>query len=141
MRASTLALVLLLGAGCTTRLRHPNPLVPPQAMPTVGGTMSALAGVLGTGIGAQMMDPDRSARTRRAGAAVTAAGAGFLGLALIEAIELEAERRKLEMLDAAFRRQMMGSPRLHDGELRPAEPPAPEVPFVVEERSPLSGEP
>lgn len=138
MRAVALGLIVLLGAGCATRLRHPNPYIPPEAMPTVGGTLAAMGGVTATAVGAHMLDRNGSGRSRRVGAGLVAAGAGMLGLALIEAIELEREREKLEKLDAAFRRQIVGSPN-PENSFRPAPPPLPEVPFHFD-RSPLSGE-
>ncbi len=103
-------------------------------------TLTAFGGVAAAAVGAHMMDPDRSARTRKAGMGVLAAGMGLLGAAFIDAIQVEAERRRLIAIDAAWRQHLMGNPVPEP--FRDPPPPLPEVPFEFPvEESPLGGGP
>lgn len=134
---SVLGTILL--AGCASRPQPLNPYLPPETMHSAAGTLAAVGGVLGTSVGASMMDPDRSPQTRKAGAAVAGAGAALLGAAILEAIEVEKERQKFVNLHNAFVRSYFGSPA-PDSPLRTPAPPLPDVPFQFSDGdSPLSG--
>ena len=125
--------------GCASRPQPLNPYLPPETMHSAVGTLAAMGGVLGSSVGASMMDPDRSPRTRKAGAAIAGAGAALLGAAILEAIEVEKERQKFVNLHNAFVRSYFGSPS-PDSPLRVPAPPLPDVPFQLPEGdSPLSG--
>jgi hypothetical protein len=109
-------------------------------MYSAGSTMAAAGGVIATAAGAQMMDPDRSSRTRAAGMGVLAAGIGMLGAALIDAIQVEEARRRLVATDAAWRQGYLNRPLAEP--VRPPPPPLPEVPFEFPmEESPLGETP
>lgn len=139
MRRAAIILAALALAGCASRPQPANPYLPPETMYSAGGTMAAMGGVMGTAVGASMMDKDRSPATRKAGSAVAAGGAALLGAAIVEAIEVEKERKKFVDLHNAFVRSYFGSP-VPDSPLRTPPPPAPDVPFYFPEGdSPLSG--
>ena len=129
---------LLIAAGCA-RQQPLNPYVPPEAMYSAGGTMAAAGGVMAASVGASMMDKDRSPSTRKAGMAATAGGAALMGVAILEAIEVQKERQKFVTLYNAFIRDYYGTP-VPDAPLRTPPPPPPDVPFdVPADESPLGG--
>lgn len=137
MRPFLIALVFL--AGCASRPQPISPYVPPETMYSAGGTIAAMGGVAGTAIGASMMEKGNSPNTRKAGAAVMGAGAAALGAAIVEAIEVEKERRKFVDLHNAFIRSYFGSP-VPDSPFRTLPPPPPEAPYYFPDGdSPLSG--
>jgi hypothetical protein len=127
-------------AGCSSRPTPVSPYVPPETMYSSGGTMAAMGGVVGLAAGSSMMDKDRSPKTRAAGAGVAAGGAALLGIALLEAIEVEKERQKYVNLHNAFVRSYYGSP-VPDSPLRLPPPPLPDIPFEfpAADDSPLNG--
>ena len=139
MKGLLIGAVLAL-AGCAVRPVSRNPYVPPQAMYTTGSTLAAMGGVIATAAGAEMADPRHSLRTRQAGLGLLAAGVGLLGAALIDAIQVEGERRRLMDVDAAWRQHLMNRP--FPEPFRPPPPPLPEVPFEFPgDESPLGGGP
>ena len=130
----------LVFCGCASRPVSPSPYVPPQAMYTTGSTIAALGGAMATGIGAEMMRSEHSPGTRKAGMGLLAAGVGLLGAALIDAIQVEDERRRLILTDAVWRQFYMNRPLPEP--YRPPPPPPPEVPFEFPvDESPLGGSP
>jgi hypothetical protein len=139
VKAIAVVLVAAAAAGCAGRAVSPNPYIPPEALHSPGSTVLAAGGVLATAVGTDLaQDRRRSPRTRAAGAAAAATGAGMLVAALVEAIEVQKEREKFFTLQGAFLRQMRGSPPA-DLPTRPAEP-LPEAPFRFDPAdSPLSG--
>ncbi len=137
-RGTAVVLALAALAGCASRPRSPHPYIPPEATYSAGSTLAAFGGVATTAVGAHMLDPDRSVRSRKVGAALAAAGGALLAGALIDAVHVEEARKRLYALDAAWRRAMIGSASPEEP-FRPAPPPSPELPFVFEEKSPLSG--
>lgn len=133
-----LSAAVLILAGCGATSRSANPYIPPEAMHSPASTLAAAGGLVGMAAGAQMMDPSRSRRTRRWGAAAAAGGAALMGAAILEAIEVAKERKKLRTIHRALRRDLQGSPS-PDNPFRPPPPPLPDLPFdFVEERPPGS---
>lgn len=147
MRATLGALGLLLAA-CSGRPQPANPYVPPEAMYSGASTLAAATGLMAAAVGADLLDDDsRWARGRNrkgmraAGAGLGAAGVALMGLAVLDAIEVQKEREKFFKLNDAFWRQYRGSPS-PDQPFRERPPPSPEVPFRFNpEDSPLNGRP
>jgi hypothetical protein len=135
-------------AACSSRPQPVSPYVPPEAMHSGASTLAAATGLMAAAVGADLMDDDSRwarGRNRKAmkatGAGLVAGGVALMGLAVLEAIEVQKEREKFFKLNAAFWREYRGSP-VPDRPFRDPVPPPPEVPFKFDpEDSPLSGRP
>ena len=139
MSRSALLFAAILVAGCASPPQPINPYIPPETMYSAGGTMAAMGGVMGTAVGASMMEKERTPATRKAGYGVMGGGAALLGAAIAEAIEVEKERQKYINLHNAFVRSYYGS-STGETTLRMPPPPLPEIPFEFPPgESPLNG--
>jgi hypothetical protein len=98
-------------------------------MYTTGSTLAATGGLIGLAAGAQMTGPRQSATTRQVGTAVMAVGGALMLGALVDAVAVDAERRKFVTLWNAGIRQQVGSGIPGDRPFRDPPPPAPDVPF------------
>jgi len=148
MRRLLVALTVASAVGCSTRPQPVSPYVPPEAMHSGLSTLAAATGLMATAVGSDLMDDDsRWARGRNrkgirtAATGLTAAGIGLLGLAVLDAIEVQKEREKFFKLNNAFWREYRGSP-VPDRPFREPLPAPPDLPFRFDpDDSPLQGRP
>ena len=132
---SVLAALLVLAAGCA-RPKSPIPYLPPETQFSPASTLAATGGLVGLAAGAQMMDSSRSSSTRHAGAGALAAGGALMLAALVDAVDVQAERKKFVTLWNAGLRNLHGSPGGKEPLFRDPPPPLPEVPFEVPKEDP-----
>ena len=103
------------------------------------GILAAQGGVIAAAYGAHMRNTRKGTRARRTGSAMVAAGAALMGAAVLDAVRVRAEREMLLEFDAAWRRDMRGSP-VPDSPLPPPLPPPPVIHWEFFEDSPIAGE-